>query len=63
MALTRDFQQTIKERAHRDALFRRELLREVIESMLAGDLDTAKNILRDYLNSPAGFTELSRSSF
>jgi hypothetical protein len=34
----------------RDARFRRELLREGIESMLTGDIATAKVILRDYIN-------------
>jgi DNA-binding phage protein len=34
-------------------------LREGIESMLAGDLATAKTILRDYINATVGFTELS----
>jgi hypothetical protein len=50
MALTRDFKETIRARVVRNARFRRELLREGIESMLAGDIATAKVILRDYIN-------------
>ena len=41
MALTRDFKETIRARVMRDAKFRRELLREGIESMIAGDIATA----------------------
>jgi hypothetical protein len=60
MALTRDFKETIKARVERDPAFRRELLREGIESMLAGDVDTGKTVLRDYINATVGFTELSQ---
>ena len=59
MALTRDFKETIRARVVRDAKFRRELLREGIESMLAGDIATAKVILRDYINATVGFTDLA----
>jgi len=60
MALTRDFKETIKARVHRDPAFRKELLREGIESMLAGDVETGKTILRDYVNATIGFTELAQ---
>ena len=47
MSLTRDFKETIRARVERDPKFRKELLREGIESMLAGDIATAKTILRE----------------
>lgn len=59
MALTRDFKDTIRARVSRDPKFRKELLREGIESMIGGDMDTAKTILRDYINATVGFTELA----
>ena len=62
MALTRDFKETILARAARDSKFRRELLREGIESMLTGDIATAKTILRDYINATVGFTELAEAT-
>ena len=62
MALTRDFKDTIRARAARDPKFRKELLREGIESMLAGDLATAKTILRDYINATVGFTEVAEAT-
>jgi DNA-binding phage protein len=62
MALTRDFKETIRARAARDAKFRRELLREGIESLLAGDTATAKTILRDYINATVGFAEIGEAT-
>ncbi|MGA2880266.1 MAG: transcriptional regulator [Bryobacteraceae bacterium] len=62
MALTRDFKETIRARVSRDPKFRKELLREGIESMLTGDMATAKTILRDYINATVGFTELSQAT-
>jgi DNA-binding phage protein len=62
MALTRDFKATILARAARDPKFRKELLREGIESMLTGDIATAKIILRDYINATVGFTELAEAT-
>jgi putative addiction module killer protein len=62
MALTRDFKDTIRARVARDPKFRKELLREGIECMLAGDIATAKAILRDYINATVGFTELAEAT-
>ena len=58
MALTRNFKDTIQERAARDPEFREGLLSESIECMLTGDLKTGKSILRDYINATVGFEEL-----
>ena len=58
MALTRDFKQTIRARVRRDPAFRKELLREGIESFLSGDVETGKTVLRDYINATVGFAEL-----
>ena len=57
MALTRSFRETIKEQLA-DAEFRREFLREAVSNMVAGDLDTAKAILREYINGTLGFVAL-----
>jgi DNA-binding phage protein len=62
MALTRDFKETIRARVQRDPKFRKELLREGIESMLNGDVATAKTILRDYINATVGFTQLAEAT-
>lgn len=59
MALTKDFKDTVKERMKRSPTFRRALLREAIENLLSGDIDTGKALLRDYVNGTIGFEELS----
>lgn len=62
MPLTRDFKETVRARVERDSKFRKELLRESLESLLEGDLSTAKAILRDYINATVGFTKLSQAT-
>jgi len=62
MPLTRDFKETIRARVERDPKFRKELLREGVESMLTGDITTAKTILRDYINATVGFTGLAEAT-
>ncbi len=62
MPLTRDFKETIRARVERDPRFRKELLREGIDSLLTGDIATAKTILRDYINATVGFTELAEAT-
>ena len=59
MDLTKDFKETIQVRAQRDPTFRKALLKEGIECFLAGDIDTGKTVLRDYINVTIGFEELA----
>jgi len=59
MSLTRDFKETIQARAVRDAAFRKHLLKEAIDCMLAGDVSTGKALLRDYINAIVGFDKLA----
>ena len=58
MALTRNFKETVQARARRDPDFREGLLKEGIECLLGGDIDTAKIVLRDYINATIGFEAL-----
>ena len=58
MPLTRDFKETIKARAKTDDAFREALLTEALDCFLAGDTQTGKSILRDYINATIGFEEL-----
>ena len=58
MALSRDFKQTILARVQADPKFRDGLLKEGIESMLSGDVDAGKAILRDYIKATVGFERL-----
>ena len=43
MPLTREFKETVQARIKQDRKYRKELLREGVESFLAGDLDTRKS--------------------
>jgi len=62
MPLTREFKQTIKARVESDPDFRQELLKEGVQALLMGDLDTGKAILRDLINATLGFSELAELS-
>ena len=59
MALTRDFRETIRDRAQRDASFRRALLQEAIEILLTGDVETGQSLMRNYIKATVGFPELA----
>ena len=61
MALTKDFRETVKERADRDPEFRKGLLTEAMEAVVRGELDTAKILLRDYINATDGFETVGKA--
>lgn len=61
MVLTRDFKETVAKRIHKDARFRRALLAEAVETLLDGDLNTGKALLRDYVNATVGFETLAKA--
>lgn len=62
MPLTREFKEAVQARLRADRKYRKKLLRlrEGVESLLTGDLETGKAILRDYIRATIGFEELSR---
>ena len=60
MTLTRHFKETIQTRLQGDPKFREELLKEGLDSLLSGDVDIAKIVLRDYINATIGFQELGK---
>ena len=62
MALTRGFRITLLARAQKDAEFRQAMLKEGIDTMLAGDVETGKAILRDYINAAVGFEPLAAAT-
>jgi hypothetical protein len=62
MALTKEFRETIRERAQQEPKFRRALLREAIELMLSGDEKTGRAILRNYINATVGFQRLEQAT-
>lgn len=59
MPLTRDFKETVVARAKSDSVFRSELIIEATNAFLAGDIDTGKALLRDYLNGTESLAEIA----
>jgi len=62
MARTKSFAGLVQQHVKRDATFAKALLREGIDAMLGGDLDTGKTILRDYITATIGFEKLGAAT-
>lgn len=58
MALTRSFRETVGARARRDTGYRRALLREALEQLVNGDVETGRGILGTYINATIGYPAL-----
>lgn len=61
MALTRNFKETIMERAAHDEKYRKGLLAEAVNEMLGGNIDVGKAMLRDYINATITFPTLAKN--
>jgi len=62
MALTKSFKELVQSRVANDPDFAAALLREGIDTMLTGDVDTGKAILRDYIKATVGFERLGEAT-
>ena len=62
MAVTKSFKELVQSRVARDPDFAAALLREGIDTMLTGDMDTGKAILRDYIKATVGFEKLGEAT-
>lgn len=62
MPLTRDYKETINERAQSDPDFAKGLLDEALELFINGEPEVARIILRDLVNSTIGFESLSKKT-
>lgn len=62
MTLTKSFKELVQQRVSEDAAFADALLREGIDTMLAGDIDAGKAILRDYIKATVGFEKLGEAT-
>ena len=62
MPLTRSFKEFVKSRIERDPSFRQALFQEAIQTLIEGDVDTAKAVLRDYINATIGFAALAEAA-
>lgn len=62
MPLTRSFKELVQRHVAEDPAYAEALLREGIETMLKGDVDTGKAILRDYIKATIGFEKLGEAT-
>lgn len=58
MANIRHFIDTVKADLGKNAAFRRALLGEGVACLVAGDVETGKAVLREYVNGTVGFLKL-----
>jgi hypothetical protein len=59
MARTKSFQNLVHRQVKTDKKFAEALLREGIDAMLGGDMETGKTILREYIKATVGFEKAS----
>jgi hypothetical protein len=62
MTVTKSFKELVQQRVARDGAFAENLLREGIDTMLTGDIETGKAILRDYIKATVGFEKLGEAT-
>ena len=62
MARTKNFKEFVQAQVKADKIFAEALLREGVDAMLSGDVDTGKTILRDYIKATVGFEKLGAAT-
>jgi len=62
MARTKSFKTLVQGQVKADKKFAEALLREGVDAMLSGDVDTGKTILRDYIKATVGFEKLGAAT-
>src|ERR1700691_592654 len=62
MARTKSFKALVQRHVKRDKKFAEALLREGVDAMLSGDVETGKIILRDYIKATVGFEKLGAAT-
>ena len=61
MVKTKSFKELVQSQAKADKTFAEALLREGVDAMLSGDMETGKTILRDYIKATVGFEKLGEA--
>src|SRR5256885_8840706 len=62
MARTKSFKDLVQRHVKTDKKYAEALLREGVDAMLDGDVDTGKTILRDYIKATVGFEKLGKAT-
>jgi hypothetical protein len=61
MPLGKEFKETVKAQLQESKAFRRALLREAVNCLVSGDVETGKSVLRTYINGTVGFIRLGEA--
>jgi DNA-binding phage protein len=59
---TKSFRELVQQQVKDDSKFAEALLREGVDAMLSGDVETGKTILRDYIKATIGFERLGAAT-
>jgi hypothetical protein len=62
MPLTRSFKEFVGIRIERDPKFRQALFQEAVQTLIEGEVETAKSVLRDCINATIGFPALAKAT-
>jgi hypothetical protein len=62
MAKVGSFNDLVQTRVKKDKKFAEALLREGVDALLSGDVETGKTILRDYIKATIGFEKLGAAT-
>jgi hypothetical protein len=62
MAKVGSFNDLVQIRVKKDKKFAEALLREGVDALLSGDVETGKTILRDYIKATVGFEKLGEAT-
>jgi DNA-binding phage protein len=62
MVLTRSFKDHIKAKIQTDPEYRAALFKEAVQTLIEGDVGTARAVLRDFINATIGFAALAKAT-
>ena len=62
MPLTASFRDHVKARIQSDPKFRKVLIQEAVQTLIEGDVGTARAVLRGFINATIGFAALAKAT-
>jgi DNA-binding phage protein len=62
MVLTRSFRDHVKAKIQSDPEFRQALFQEAVQTLIEGDIGTARAVLRNFINATIGFAALAKAT-
>ena len=62
MARSRSFNELVQQNVKGDKKFAEALLREGVDALISGDVESGKTLLRDYIKATVGFEKLGEAT-